>query len=143
MSLAVVPAPQAQFFSESFETSPPGKPEVELFEVCRSCDSTCCVGCVAPWCLVGATAKNKFGQKIHGPCEGCSGFCLGSAALANFASPLATILFQWLCIRRMVRNYDADYDDENCFNICMGYFFCYPCAVCQDYKTSTLEVKVH
>lgn len=124
------------FGADDAERTPSAK--VGLFDVCESCDAICLTGCVTPCCLIGATMKNAHTrQDAAGPCDGCGAHCCTAyllSVLEMSSFPFMTVLYQYFCVRPTVRGYT---ENEAGCSVCVAYIFCYRCAVCQDYKTST------
>lgn len=117
---------------------------VGTFDVCcpfapnaTDCE-ICCVGYLAPCCLVGSTRemlKNEFEQKIE-PCEGgCNGHCCGICVSSCFLTTVLPFgyfgaLINGAVATQCLRVYESERDDWCVRWILMS--FCFPCEACAD-----------
>ena len=117
---------------------------VDTFSVC--CPSTpndedcslCCVGCVAPCCLVGSFAamrRTGFTKKV-GPCGGCGGECCGACLSAFFLNGGFTLVngcVAMTCLR-------GARDDDDIIGTWLRLSFCYECETCAAYRGATNQI---
>ena len=126
------------------------KNRVGTFDVCCPVTPTendceiCCVGYLAPCCLVGATRemqKNEFTESVA-PCEAgcngpCCGICVSSCALTGRFGYIGALI-NGAVATQCLNVYDSEPD-----NCCMRWLllsFCFSCETCAAYKSATQQV---
>ena len=114
---------------------------VDTFSVC--CPSTpndedcrlCCVGCVAPCCLVGSFAamrRSGFAKTVE-PCDGCGAPCVATCLSTFCLDPLVNACVAMTCLR-------GARDDDDCLTTWLRLSFCYACETCAAYRGATNQV---
>ena len=129
------------------------KNRVPTFSVCcpAAADDgdcgTCCVGAVAPCCLVGAVVamrRDGFQTRVD-PCDGCGGCggpccgtCLTATFLPGWLGPLGSLIHGCVAMECMSAYDDAEAEGRCARWMCLS--FCFPCEACATYRSALNQV---
>jgi len=124
---------------------------VSTFDVCCPLTSDdkdcqiCCVGYLAPCCLVGSTREmqNNGFMKSVDPCDGgcngpCCGICVSSCALTGCFGYIGALI-NGAVATQCLNVYESEPQD----NWCMKWLlmsFCFTCETCAAYKSALRQV---
>lgn len=108
----------------------------------------CCLGMIAPCCLLGATRgiiDTDF-TKEYSPWQGCNCTCIGFMITNILLEPCTLIGVPVPCLFGYFAVHEPLHSDNQPLGFCQdfwGYCLCFPCATCTDYNIARKKVRRH